>query len=197
MTFEAQSIIQTETGEWTIRIYCDPKKKTEQILLIKGDLSITAEPVLVRIHSECATGDIFGSKQCDCGSQLHESMNRIEKEGVGVVVYMSQEGRGIGLINKIKAYELQRTKGLDTVDANNALGFSDDLREYDVAAAMIQDVGLSQIRLMTNNPDKVQAITRYGIDVVEQVPIEISPNGVDNGYLKTKKDRMGHTLKNV
>lgn len=194
---EAESVIQTETGEWMIKIYRDLLHDSEQIAMIKGDIVSTDDPVLVRVHSECATGDIFGSKQCDCGPQLEKAMTCIEKHGSGVVLYMKQEGRGIGLVNKIKAYELQRTQGLDTVDANKALGLPEDLREYGVGAQILKDLGLTDIRLMTNNPKKLSGISGYGLNIVEQVPIEIPANGVDDGYLKVKKERMGHTLKQV
>jgi 3,4-dihydroxy 2-butanone 4-phosphate synthase / GTP cyclohydrolase II len=194
---EAESIIQTETGEWTIKIYRDLLHDSEQIALMKGDVVHAEDPVLVRVHSECATGDLFGSKQCDCGAQLHQAMRKIEKEGTGVVLYMKQEGRGIGLVNKIKAYELQRTKGLDTVEANKALGLPEDLREYGVGAQILKDLGLTEIRLMTNNPKKMGGISGYELNIVEQVPIEIPANGVDDQYLKTKKEKMGHTLENI
>jgi 3,4-dihydroxy 2-butanone 4-phosphate synthase/GTP cyclohydrolase II len=151
---------------------------------------------LSRVHSSCATGDIFGSLRCECGEQLHLSMQRIEKEGKGVVVYMNQEGRGIGLMNKIKAYKLQED-GYDTVDANVHLGFKPDERDYGVGAQILRDLGISKMRLMTNNPVKRIGLESFGLEIVENVPIEIAPNPYDIKYLRTKKDRMGHTLDNV
>jgi 3,4-dihydroxy 2-butanone 4-phosphate synthase / GTP cyclohydrolase II len=193
---EAETILQTKTGEWVMRIYRDKLHDTEQIVLVKGELS-SDKPTLVRVHSECFTGDTLGSEHCDCGLQLQTAMTRIEKEGVGVVLYMKQEGRGIGLINKVKAYELQRTLGLDTVDANLRLGLPEDLREYGIGAQILVDLDIKKVRLMTNNPKKMGGIEGYGLEIVEQVPIEVPANGHNRGYLKVKKERMGHTLNNV
>ena len=164
----------------------------EHVALIKGKWT-PDEPVLVRMHSSCATGDIFGSQRCDCGEQLHKSMQLIEKEGKGAIVYLIQEGRGIGLMNKIAAYKLQE-EGLDTVDANIHLGFDPDLRDYGVGAQILREIGISKIRLLTNNPVKRVGLEGYGLEIVENVPIEITPNQYNERYLRTKKERMGHTL---
>ena len=164
----------------------------EHVALIKGKWD-PDEPVLVRMHSSCATGDIFGSQRCDCGEQLHKSMQLIEKEGKGAIVYLIQEGRGIGLMNKIAAYKLQE-EGLDTVDANIHLGFDPDLRDYGVGAQILREIGISKIRLLTNNPVKRVGLEGYGLEIVENVPIEITPNQYNERYLRTKKERMGHTL---
>lgn len=192
----AETDLKTETGEWYVKVYEDILKETEHVALIKGDIS-KDDAVLVRVHSECMTGDLFGSKHCDCGPQLETSMKHITEAGSGVLLYMKQEGRGIGLVNKIKSYELQHKKKIDTYEANLELGFPEDLREYGVGAQILKDIGCAKIRLMTNNPKKMGGISGYGIEVVEQVPIEIAPNGVNNGYLKSKKDKMGHLLKRV
>ncbi len=189
----AQSELHTETGDWSVRVYSDQLKHTEHVALVKGEIK-KDDPVLVRVHSECLTGDLFGSMHCDCGAQLHQAMNMIEEEGRGVLLYMKQEGRGIGLVNKIKAYELQHKKKMDTVEANKALGYPEDLREYGVGAQILKDIGCGRIRLMTNNPKKMGGISGYGIEVLEQVTIEIAPNGINNEYLKTKKIKMGHLL---
>ncbi|MBQ8047723.1 MAG: bifunctional 3,4-dihydroxy-2-butanone-4-phosphate synthase/GTP cyclohydrolase II [Prevotella sp.] len=164
----------------------------EHMALVKGEWKAD-EPVLVRVHSSCATGDILGSQRCDCGEQLHKAMQMIEREGKGVVVYMQQEGRGIGLMNKIKAYKLQE-QGYDTVDANLHLGFKPDERDYGCGAQMLRHLGVHKMRLMTNNPTKRVGLEAYGLEIVENVPIEISPNQYDYKYLKTKQDKMGHTL---
>ena len=162
---------------------------------MKGEIKPTDE-VLVRVHSQCLTGDVFGSERCDCGEQLHKAMEKIKKEGKGVILYMKQEGRGIGLINKLKAYELQ-DKGLDTVEANIKLGFKPDLRDYGIGAQILVDLGVRKMKLMTNNPKKIVGLEGYGLKVVERVPIETSPNERNIVYLKTKKKKMGHMLENV
>lgn len=164
----------------------------EHMALIKGSWK-EDEPILVRVHSSCATGDILGSKRCDCGEQLHKTMEMIEKEGKGVIIYMQQEGRGIGLMNKIAAYKLQ-DEGLDTVEANIHLGFRPDERDYGCGAQMLRHLGVHKMRLMTNNPTKRVGLEAYGLEITENVPIEIAPNKFDYRYLKTKRDRMGHDL---
>lgn len=164
----------------------------EHMALIKGSWK-DDEPILVRVHSSCATGDILGSKRCDCGEQLHKAMEMIEKEGKGVIIYMQQEGRGIGLMNKIAAYKLQ-DEGLDTVEANIHLGFRPDERDYGCGAQMLRHLGVHKMRLMTNNPTKRVGLEAYGLEITENVPIEIAPNKFDYRYLKTKRDRMGHDL---
>lgn len=174
------------------RFILDESPERLHIALVKGDL--TAEtPVLVRVHSECLTGEVFGSLKCDCGQQLHKAMELIEKEGRGVLLYMRQEGRGIGLLPKLKAYELQE-KGLDTVEANLALGYPPDLRDYGIGAQILVHLGLRKIRLMTNNPKKIVGLRGYGLEVVERVPIEIPPNSYNQNYLRTKQDKLGHLL---
>ena len=162
------------------------------IALVKGDLSKEDAP-LVRVHSECMTGDVFGSLRCDCGPQLHAAMSMVERAGYGVVLYMRQEGRGIGLVEKLRAYELQE-KGLDTVDANLALGHKPDLRDYGVGAQILKDLGITKLRLLTNNPAKIVGLQGHGLEVVERVPLEIEPNRYNKKYMTTKEDRMGHLL---
>ena len=182
----------TAYGHFRIIPFRQKSNGLEHVALIKGEWE-KDEPVLVRMHSSCATGDIFASQRCDCGEQLHKSMQLIEKEGKGAVVYLIQEGRGIGLMNKIAAYKLQE-QGLDTVDANIHLGFDPDLRDYGVGAQILREIGISKIRLLTNNPVKRVGLEGYGLEIVENVPIEITPNHYNERYLHTKKERMGHTL---
>ena len=167
----------------------------EHIALIKGDVT-TEEPVLVRVHSSCATGDIFGSMRCDCGDQLHEALRMIEKEGRGAVIYLNQEGRGIGLMDKMRAYKLQED-GMDTVDANICLGHQADERDYGVGAQILRHLGITKMRLISNNPVKRVGLEAYGLSVVENIPIEIKPNPYNEFYMKTKKERMGHILHNI
>lgn len=185
----------TDFGSFMAVSYTNAVDNQIHLALVKGDIK-PDDKVLVRVHSECLTGDVFGSRRCDCGDQLHRAMAIIEKEGKGVILYMRQEGRGIGLDNKLKAYELQ-DKGMDTVEANLKLGFKADLRDYGVGAQMLVDLGVKKIRLMTNNPKKIVGLEGYGLKVVERVGIECNPNEKNIGYLKTKKKKMGHLLENV
>lgn len=184
--------LPTAFGHFRIIPFRQKSNGLEHIALIKGTWK-PDEPVLVRMHSSCATGDIFGSQRCDCGEQLHKSMQLIDKEGKGAIVYLIQEGRGIGLMNKIAAYVLQE-QGDDTVDANIHLGFDPDLRDYGVGAQILRELGISKLRLLTNNPTKRVGLEGYGIEIVENVPIEVTPNRYNERYLHTKKERMGHTL---
>jgi 3,4-dihydroxy 2-butanone 4-phosphate synthase/GTP cyclohydrolase II len=184
--------LPTKYGEFSIYGYINKLNGEEHVAIVKGKVD-DKEPILVRIHSECLTGDVIGSTRCDCGEQFDEAMKRVSNEGKGVIIYMRQEGRGIGLINKIRAYELQ-DKGLDTVDANLALGFEDDLREYSVSAQILKDLGIEEVRLMTNNPEKINGIEKYNVKVVERVPIQIKHNENNEYYLKVKKEKMGHVL---
>ena len=182
----------TEYGHFRLIPFKQKSNSLEHIAIIKGEIK-PDEPILVRVHSSCMTGDIFGSMRCDCGEQLHKSLQMIEKEGKGVVVYLNQEGRGIGLMEKMKAYKLQEN-GMDTVDANLCLGHKADERDYGVGAEILRTIGVSKMRLITNNPVKRVGLESYGLSVEENVPIEITPNEFNERYLKTKKDRMGHTL---
>lgn len=182
----------TEYGHFRDITFRQKSNGLEHVALIKGTWT-PDEPILVRVHSSCATGDIFGSQRCDCGAQLHESMRMIEKEGKGVVLYMNQEGRGIGLFNKMKAYKLQE-EGMDTVDANTHLGFLPDEREYGVGAQILHDLGVRKMRLLTNNPVKRVGLEAYGLEIVENVSIEVGVNPYNEKYMRTKKERMGHNL---
>ncbi len=200
--FQSESLIDrgeevslpTRYGKFRIVPFRQKSNGAEHVALIKGKWEVN-EPVLVRVHSSCMTGDIFGSLRCECGEQLHKSMEMIEKEGKGVIVYMMQEGRGIGLVNKIAAYKLQ-DQGLDTIDANLHLGFKADERDYGVGAQILRNLGITKMRLLTNNPVKRVGLEGFGLEVKEILPIEIAPNKYNNKYLKTKRDRMGHHLKN-
>jgi 3,4-dihydroxy 2-butanone 4-phosphate synthase/GTP cyclohydrolase II len=187
-----QADMPTRYGHFQLIPFRQKSNGLEHMALIKGEWR-EDEPVLVRVHSSCATGDILGSMRCDCGEQLHKAMQMIEAEGKGVLIYMQQEGRGIGLMNKIAAYKLQE-EGLDTVEANVHLGFKPDERDYGCGAQMLRHLGVHKMRLMTNNPTKRVGLEAYGLEIVENVPIEVTPNEYDYRYLKTKQERMGHTL---
>ncbi|NDW08909.1 bifunctional 3,4-dihydroxy-2-butanone-4-phosphate synthase/GTP cyclohydrolase II [Dysgonomonas sp. 520] len=185
----------TQYGDFHLIPFMQKSNGMEHIALIKGTWE-KDEPILVRVHSSCMTGDIFGSKRCECGEQLHKSMEMIQKEGKGVVVYLNQEGRGIGLMAKMQAYKLQE-EGMDTVDANIHLGYRADEREYGVGASILRELGVSKMRLMTNNPVKRKGLESFGLTIVENIPIEITPNKYNSFYMKTKKDRMGHDLHEI
>jgi 3,4-dihydroxy 2-butanone 4-phosphate synthase/GTP cyclohydrolase II len=191
---EQQEVIKmpTDFGEFELHLYQSKTDQQHHVALVKGDVA-NQKNVLVRVHSECLTGDVFGSRRCDCGPQLQDAMRQIDAEGTGVILYMRQEGRGIGLAPKIKAYKLQES-GLDTVEANLKLGFGMDLREYGIGAQILVDLGLETIRLLTNNPKKIVGLEGYGLKVVEQLPISVEPNPHNERYLETKKSKMGHLL---
>ncbi len=189
---EAEAELPTEFGHFRIIAYSNDVDGKEHVALVKGEVA-GKENVLVRVHSECLTGDTFLSKRCDCGLQLHEALRRIEQEGCGVLLYIRQEGRGIGLLNKIKAYALQ-DQGLDTVEANRRLGFREDLRDYGIGAQILKDLGLTTIRLLTNNPKKVVGLEGYGLRITQQIPLEVPPNEHNWRYLITKKEKLGHLL---
>lgn len=190
----AESVIPTQHGgEFRMIAFENDVDQLLHVALVKGQIE-PEKPVMVRVHSECMTGDIFGSLRCDCGDQLHKAMSMIEKEGVGVILYLRQEGRGIGLVNKLKAYELQRKQGLDTVEANRRLGFKADMRDYGLGAQMLVNLGVRKMRLLTNNPKKMIGLEGYGLTIVEQIPIEVQPNEYNRCYLECKKLKMGHLL---
>jgi 3,4-dihydroxy 2-butanone 4-phosphate synthase/GTP cyclohydrolase II len=197
--------LPTAHGEFDLVVYTSVVDPEPHLALCKGgvgievngQISVQSEPVLVRVHSQCLTGDIFDSLMCDCGSQLHRAMEQIEQAGRGVILYMRQEGRGIGLLSKLKAYQLQQQENLDTVEANQRLGFGADLRHYGIGAQILVDLGVRQIRLLTNNPTKVVGLDGYGLRIVERVPIQIPANHKNKRYLMTKKDKLGHLLDEV
>ncbi len=188
-------MLDTEYGPWTMRVYHDHQHVKDHVALIKGKVKANV-PVLVRVHSECVTGDVFHSLHCDCGRQLNKAMEKMQRAKSGVILYLRQEGRGIGLVNKVRAYALQTKKGLDTVQANRKLGLPVDLRDYGIGAQILRDLGIRKIRLLTNNPKKIVGLEGYGLEVVEQLPLEVvARSHREKKYLKTKKKKMGHTLK--
>lgn len=194
---EAESPLETRDGKWKISVYHDVLHGRDHVALVKGDIS-PLQPTLVRVHSECLTGDVFGSHHCDCGEQLHLAMQRIEEEGSGVLLYLRQEGRGIGLANKIRTYALQQQENIDTVEANERLGLPADLRTYGIGAQILKDIGVGQLRLLTNNPKKIIGLDGYGLHVVDQLPIRITPTSeLQKKYLRAKKTKLGHLLGDI
>jgi 3,4-dihydroxy 2-butanone 4-phosphate synthase/GTP cyclohydrolase II len=191
----AEAKLPSDYGDFTLKVFENTVDGKDHVAIIKGDIQ-PDQPVLVRVHSECLTGDIFGSRRCDCGPQLHAALAMIEQEQQGVVLYMRQEGRGIGLVNKIKAYALQE-QGLDTVEANTTLGFQPDPRDYGIGAQILYDLGVRKMRLMTNNPKKRVGLQSYGLEVVELVSLEMPSNEDNLRYLETKRDKMGHLLRHL
>lgn len=190
----AQARLPTfHAGEFRAIVYTNDVDRFEHIALVKGEID-PETPVMVRVHSECLTGDVFGSARCDCGAQLHAAMQMVEQEGRGVILYMRQEGRGIGLVNKLKAYTLQDEEGLDTVEANVQLGFEPDLRDYGIGAQILRDLGVRKMQLLTNNPKKIVGLEGYGLEVVDRFPIEIVAESENKAYMKVKRDKMGHLL---
>jgi 3,4-dihydroxy 2-butanone 4-phosphate synthase/GTP cyclohydrolase II len=189
---EAEATIPTPFGDWRIIAYKNDVDAHEHVAMIKGEVEGVPD-VMVRMHSECLTGDVFHSMRCDCGEQLNSAMQQIEREGRGVIVYLRQEGRGIGLVHKLRAYNLQ-DQGMDTVEANEALGFRPDLRDYGIGAQILLDLGLSSVRILTNNPKKIVGMDGYGLSVSEQLPLAVAPNPHNTDYLRTKRERMGHLL---
>ncbi len=189
----SETDLQTEYGMFRIHVFEDLIAHKEHVVLVKGEIS-SKDPMLLRAHSECITGDVFASRHCDCGSQLQTAMKMIEEEGSGIILYMREEGRGIGLGNKIKAYALQQEKGLDTVEANKELGFKGDLRDYGIGAQILNYLGIQRIKLLTNNPKKISGISGHGLEIVKRIPIEIPAHEGNKKYLKTKKEKMGHIL---
>jgi 3,4-dihydroxy 2-butanone 4-phosphate synthase/GTP cyclohydrolase II len=193
---QAETTLPTrKAGAFRLLVYGDSKDNNVLLALVKGDIR-PGEPALVRLHSQCLTGDVFGSERCDCGEQLDAALAMIEKKGAGVLVYMFDEGRGIGLLNKIRAYALQ-DQGQDTVEANHALGFAADMRDYKTGARILLDLGAREVRLMTNNPDKVRQLEQYGLTVTERIPIEVAPGKSNRDYLRTKRAKFGHLLSMV
>lgn len=184
--------LPSDYGDFRIIGYSNQVDDKEHVAIVKGEIN-PEEPIMVRVHSECLTGDVFGSQRCDCGPQLHAALEKIEQEGRGILLYMRQEGRGIGLLNKLRAYKLQE-EGYDTVEANHKLGFKDDLRDYGIGAQILQDLGVRQIRLLTNNPRKITGLSGYGLEVIETIPIELPTNPNNRHYMETKKTKMGHLL---